>query len=118
MKERMVSILLWFRYRWTRDGRETLRQYRSLKTLAPLVLADLAARCHAFEDVYDPDGGDAATYMAIGRRQVWLHLRSLANLDDDDETKILEDLDNGQYTDGRSNRYAADERTSTGTGDW
>lgn len=55
------------------------------------VLADLKKFCHAVTptaDIHNPN----ATYVAEGRREVWLRIQAHLNLSDEDVYNLVEEL--------------------------
>lgn len=94
ISQKLEALVLWLHQFFPGRWAGVTREYRFMVKSCPLALADLAQRCHAFEDCYVPDASDAETYMAIGRRQVWLHITEMANVDDNDLTPIMEELTN------------------------
>lgn len=57
------------------------------------VLADLKRFCHAVTPTANIDN-PYATYVAEGRREVWLRIQSHLNLSDEDIYNLTEDLGN------------------------
>lgn len=55
------------------------------------VLADLKKFCHAVTPTADVNNPNA-TYVAEGRREVWLRIQAHLNLSDEDIYNLVEDL--------------------------
>lgn len=55
------------------------------------VLADLKKFCHAITPTADINNTNA-TYIAEGRREVWLRIQAYLNLSDEDVYNLVEDL--------------------------
>lgn len=98
------GILQWMAGYWPGRSRELARQYAVMAEQCPLVVADLARRCHAFDDVYagqvDNEGAvppDRDTFIAIGRRQVWLHIHSMTETAGSVASETLREIDDEYY---------------------
>jgi len=57
------------------------------------VLADLKRFCYAVTPTADINNPNA-TYLAEGRREVWLRIQAHLNLSDDEIYNLVEDYDN------------------------
>lgn len=73
----------------SRARAETLLvEYGALEEVSPNVLADLARFCNAGDSSLSPDPLRLAANE--GRREVWLHIRAMARLDESDTDNLLE----------------------------
>lgn len=57
------------------------------------VLADLRNFCHATKPTANVDNVNA-TFVAEGRREVWLRIQTLLKLDEDEIYQLIEEYDN------------------------
>lgn len=74
--------------------RETTKAYREVFSTAAgrRVLRDLARMCHAAGTTYHEDPREAA--RREGKRQVWLRIQSLINMDDTELLTLSKEIDN------------------------
>jgi len=86
-------LLCWWPKRG--DAEELARQYAAARAEYPLVFADLARFCNAGDSSLQsaPDGriDKARTLANEGRREVWLHVRQVLRMDEEDTENLLEE---------------------------
>lgn len=77
----------WWRHR-SRAERVAV-EYQEMQTDKPLVLADLARFCNAFDSCLDEES-QRRTDANLGRQEVWLHIVEMMNLDPVDLQNLKE----------------------------
>jgi hypothetical protein len=77
----MNLVLPWLAAWWGyRRAPEVVRQYQVMREICPEAMADLARFCLAFDNTFDPDNAHASDRNQ-GKREVWLYLEAMTDLD-------------------------------------
>ena len=84
----------WLANFWERRARarELARQYEAFYEACPLVVADLSRFCLA-HDTTHVQGDPEQSQINVGRRDVWLHIKEMLGLDDEDVQHLKEETD-------------------------
>lgn len=68
-------------------------EYAAAKDQFPLMVADLARFCCAFETTFDADSKDVSL-VNVGKREAWLHFQEMAHLEPEDLRHLQERTEN------------------------
>lgn len=83
----------WLKSYWDkRDrARDLARQYQAMREECPLVLADLARFCCAFDSTFDENRD--VTLLNTGKREAWLHIEAMQGLEPADLEHLREETE-------------------------
>jgi hypothetical protein len=85
---------VWLQNFWQNRARarELARQYETFYEACPLVVADLSRYCLA-HDTTHVQGDPEQSQINVGRRDVWLHIKEMLGLDDEDVQHLKEETE-------------------------
>jgi len=94
LTEARAIARVWLQNFWQRRARarELARQYEALKEACPLVVADLSRYCLA-HDTTHVQGDPEQSQINVGRRDVWLHIQEMLDLNHEDLQQLKEETE-------------------------
>lgn len=91
ISEASAAARVWLSQYWPKKARTVLQEYAAARTEYPLMFADMARAGCAFDSTIGPTPD--MTLINTGKRELWLHIATMTNLDADDLRAIEQETD-------------------------
>lgn len=91
VSEAISLARLWLAQNWPKKKRTVLQEYAAARAEYPLMFADMARYGCAFDSTIGPT--PEITLINTGKRELWLHIATMTDLDADDLRAIEQETD-------------------------